>query len=101
MKNFIEPINGTKIAEYKMSWFKHFIYVWINEPFYYIAQIIFRIGLLILLPLKYGIKFMNIPFNPLWLSWTIGITLCLIAGALAFVQIGYGWVFRDNRKQNN
>lgn len=98
MKNFIEPINGTKIAEFKLSWFKQYIYGWINEPVYIISQIIFRIGLLILFPLLYGIKFVNIPFNPLWLSWTIGITLCLIAGALAFFQIWYGWVSRDNRK---
>jgi hypothetical protein len=98
MKNFIEPQHGTKIAEFKLSWFKQFIYGWINEPVYIIAQIIFRIGLLILFPLKYGIKFMNIPFNPLWLSWTIGIILCLIAVALAFFQIWYGWVSRDDRK---
>jgi hypothetical protein len=87
MKNFIEPINGTKIAEFKLSWFKQFIYGWVHESLYFIGQIIFRIGLLIFLPIKYGIAFMNDPFNPLWLSWTIGIILFLIGGALAFLQI--------------
>ena len=98
MKTFIEPQQGTKIAEFKLSWFKQFIYSWINEPLFITAQIIFRIGLLILLPLKYGISFINDPFNPLWLSWTIGITLCLIAGALAFFQIWYVLETQDDRK---
>ena len=97
MKNFIEPQHGTKIAEFKLPWFKQFIYGWINEPVYIIGQLIFRIGLLILLPLKYGISFVNNPFNPLWLSWTIGIILCIVGCFLAFIQI-YDFFHSSDRK---
>lgn len=98
MKKFIEPQHGTKIAEFKLNWFKQFIYSWIYETLYFIAQIFFRIGLLIILPINFGIEFMNDPFNPLWLSWTIGIILCLIGSFFVYIQIRISYETAFDRK---
>jgi hypothetical protein len=72
MKNFIEPINGTKIAEYKMSWFKHFI-VSSEETIYFLARFA-----LIIAFIYSGISKMINPTNPIWLSWTMAIIFCIL-----------------------
>jgi hypothetical protein len=72
MKNFIEPQHGTKIAEYKMSWFKHFI-VSAEEKIYFLARLA-----LIIAFIYSGISKMINPTNPIWLSWTMAIILCVL-----------------------
>jgi hypothetical protein len=96
MKNFIEPIQGTKIAEFKLSWFKHFTYKWIYEPLEILNDYILPFFVLFLI-LYQGVDFINEPFNPLWLSRTIGIILCIFPIGLVFLIIK-DWLKNDDRK---
>ena len=72
MKNFIEPQHGTRIAEYKMSCFKHFI-VSAGESMYFLSR-----GAIIIFWIYAGIDRMISPIKPIWLSWTEAIIFCVL-----------------------
>jgi hypothetical protein len=96
MKNFIEPIQGTKIAEFKLSWFKHFIYEWLMVPIY----ILFAVSVISLLSIVY--EEIKDPMNPLWLSWTIRVIICLCIGGYAILTIIGFWLdTKIERKTKN
>ena len=96
MKNFIEPIQGTKIAEFKLSWFQHFTYKWIYEPLEILLNFLLPFVVLSAILFK-GVDFMNEPFNPLWLSRTIGIIMCIFTTWCVF-SIIKDWLKNDDRK---
>ncbi len=82
MKNFIEPIQGTKIAEFKVSWFKNQGYEFFRygfRPFYNLGPVILGIFL--------GIKFIKHSFDPIWLSWLLAIVLFLLAAFWFYATI--------------
>jgi len=87
MNNFIPPVIGSKLGEFKPTWLKRLNYDFSDTfgPIFY--YIIWSWGLLVALPVSIGFRLMKDPFNPEWGSWIVAIILCLVGLFFAFVQV--------------
>jgi hypothetical protein len=87
MNNFIPPIKGTKLGEFKFSWFQSsFLYIfsgWFGK--YILRHLFFEWGLFVILPIFLSIKFGREPFHPEWLSYIVTGILFIIG---VFMAVG-------------
>ena len=86
MLNFFQPVNGSKLGEFKISWIKRSVngfMEWLEAVF----RLFLGIGFIVISAYP-GITFMTDPFKPIWCSWLVGIFLCLVGVILAIFILG-------------
>ncbi len=94
MKNFIKPIPGTKIAEYRISWFQNQK----NEFFrYFLFGFVWKLGPPIL-GIFMLLKSYKNPFSPEWLCWLVSILILLFGLFWFYVQFIFKTDETDERR---
>jgi hypothetical protein len=96
MSTFTPPQIGTKLGELKLSFFQR-LQAYAADMFSGIFNATLRLGI-VFIPIKYGYGFIVDPFNPMWISISLGIFLVIIGVLIAVAQIYFYGESYDTRK---